>query len=88
MIYPDHDRRFNTIEVDKIATPWIAVDTQLSRLIGLDPDTISPVSVTDGATAGILLDISVPELTTGPGRGIAELMFPSLSSVEGLVRLV
>ena len=84
-MYPDDDRWFNTIEVDKIVTPWVAVDMQLSRLIDLDPDT---VSVTDGATAGILLDISVPELTTGPGKGIAGLMFPLLSSVEGLVRLV
>jgi hypothetical protein len=77
-------------EVDRIVTPWIAVDSQLSRLIGLNPDAPSAtsVSVTDGATTGILLDITVPELTTGPGKGVAALMFPLLSNVRGLVRLV
>ena len=75
-------------EVDRIATPWIAVDSQLSRLIGLNPDTPSTTSVPDGGTTGILLDITVPELTTGPGKGVAALMFPLLSSVKGSVRLV
>lgn len=71
-------------EAEKIITPWIAVDSQLSRLIGLNPDT----GTTDGTTTGILLDITIPELTTGPGKGAAALMFPQLSSVKGLVRLI
>jgi len=74
-------------QVDKVVTSWIAVDTHLSRLIGLGPDT--PVtSVADVMTTGIALDISVPYLTKGPGRGVAALMFPLLSGVKGLVRLV
>lgn len=75
-------------EVEKIITPWIAVDSQLSRLIGLDLDTPSATPGTDGTTTGILLDITIPELTTGPGKGAAALMFPQLSSVKGLVRPV
>lgn len=74
--------------IDEVVTPWIAVDTQLSRLMGLNPDALSATSAMDGTTTGILLDISIPELTTGPGKGVAALMFPLLSSVKGLVRLV
>ena len=75
-------------EVEEIVTPWIAVESQLSQLIGLDPDIPSATPGTDGKTTGILLDITVPELTTGPGKGAAALMFPRLSSIKGLVRLV
>ena len=75
-------------EVDKLTTPWIPVDAQLSALIGFDPDAPSTTSFTDGKTTGLLLDVTVPELTTGPGKGVAALMFPLLSSIKGLVRLV
>lgn len=70
-----------------MVTSWIAVDTQFSWLIGLDPDTLSETSVTDDAGMGIHLDITIPELTAGPGKGIAGLMFPVLSTAK-LVRLV
>ena len=75
-------------QMDGIVTPWITVDSQLSRLVGLNPDTPPAISVTDGATTGITPDITVPEVITGPGKGIAALMFPLLSSVKDLVRLV
>lgn len=82
-------RRHGTFgDVDELVTPWIAVDTQLSRLIEPNIETPSTTSVTDSTAAGVLLDISVPDVTTGPGKGVATLMFPSLSGVKGLVRLV
>lgn len=74
--------------VDKIASYWIPVDAQLSNLIGASPEAL-PVTPLPGVTsAGITLDVSVTNLLTGPGNGIAALMFPILSNVEGLVRLV
>ena len=77
-------------EVDRLVAAWIPVDTQLSQLIGFSPDTpsASATSVRDNVTAGILLDITIPELTTGPGEGIAALMFPLLSDIKEFVRLV
>ena len=91
MVYPGNQEEYGLdipAEVDRIVTSWIAVDTQLSRLIGIDPDALSATPGTGGRIPGILLDISVPELTTGPGEGIAALMFPVLSGIKGLVRLV
>ena len=86
---PDDGRvdRYRSMEIDKMVTSWIAVDTQFSWLIGLDPDALSGTSVTGDAGVGIHLDITIPELTTGPGKGIAGLMFPVLSTAK-LVRLV
>lgn len=61
-------------EVEKIAAYWSPVDVQLSHLI-------SP------GTSGIALDISVPGVFTGPGKGTASLMFPILSDTR-VLRLV
>jgi len=88
MMHPRSPRPSVPDEVDRLTTPWIAVDAQLSALIGFNPDAPSATSVTDGKTMGIVLDISIPELTTGPGKGIAALMFPLLSGIKGLIRLV
>ena len=88
MMYPGSPDRHTPREVDKLVASWAAVDAQLSRLIGFDPGSTSATSVTGGTTAGILLDISVPDLTMGPGEGVAALMFPLLSDIKGLVRLV
>jgi hypothetical protein len=90
MMYPNTTTRGLDVsaEVDKLVTPWIAVDTQLGRLVGLNPDPPSATSATDGTTARILLDITVPDLTTGPGKGVAALMFPLLNDIKGLFRLV
>ena len=88
MTYPDIRERGTSEKVDELATPWTAVDVQLSRLIGFSPDTLSATSVAGGMVAGVLLDISVPDLTTGPGKGVAALMFPLLSDMKGFVRLV
>ena len=90
MTFPNNPTRgFDApAEVDKLVTPWIAVDTQLARLVGLNPDVPSVTSATDYSVAKILLDISVPDLTTGPGKGVAVLMFPLLSDIKGLIRLV
>ena len=73
---------------DQVITPWIALDAQLLQLIGLDPGILSSASVADVAATGILLDISIPEPTTGPQKEIASLVFPLMSSIKGLVRLV
>lgn len=64
-------------ELDRIVNSWIPVDAQLSHLMGLGADA-----------PGITLDVSVPYLSTGPGSGIASLMFPLLSGTKGLLRLV
>jgi len=86
MVYPDASGRHDFKDVDKLVAPWVPVDTQLSRLVGFSPETSA--SVTDGTTAGILLDITVPKMPAGLGKGIAALMFPLLSDIKGLVRLV
>jgi len=90
MMHPGDPGPRTSEEVDTLVAAWIPVDTQLSRLIGFSPGapSTSVTSVEDNATAGILLDITVPELTTGPGEGVAALMFPLLSDIKGLVRLV
>jgi hypothetical protein len=86
MTYPNNPTRgFDApAEVDKLVTPWIAVDTQLARLVGLNPDVPSVTSATDDSVAKILLDISVPDLTTGPGKGVAVLMFPTAERHQGI----
>ena len=87
---PDDDGRLNRyrlVEIDKMITPWTVVDTQLSQLIGLGPDVTSGTSVTDDLGIGIDLDITIPEVTTGPGNGIAARMLPVLTTSK-LVRLV
>lgn len=88
MSNPGTPEPYNLEKVDKLIASWTAIDTQLSRLIGFDPDAPSVMTVTDDATAGISLDISVPDLSAGPGKGVAALMFPLLSDIKGLVRLV
>lgn len=62
-------------EVKKVVAYWSPVDVQLSRLISPE-------------TSGITLDISVPDVSNGPGKGIASLMFPNLSGTGGVLRLV
>jgi len=86
MMYPEDSGLHTSKDIDGLVASWVPVDTQLSRLVGFSPD--SAASVTDGTTAGILLDITIPELTTGPGKGVAALLFPRLSDIKGLVRLV
>ena len=88
MSNPGTPEPYNLEKIDKLIASWTAVDTQLSQLIGFDLDAPSVMTVTDDATAGISFDISVPDLTAGPGKGIAALMFPLLSDIKGLVRLV
>lgn len=89
MVYPEHSpQRILAGEVDTLVTSWIAVDAQLSRLIGLDPDAPTTTHIVGGTTAGIALDITVPEVTNGPGEGVAARMFPQLSGIKGFVRLV
>jgi len=90
MMHPNNPIPCVSEEVDRLVAARIPVDTQLSRLIGFSSDTpsASATSAKGNMTAGILLDITIPELTTGPGKGVATLMFPLLSDIEGLVRLV
>ena len=89
MMYPKDPGPHTSEEVDELVAAWIPIDTQLSRLIGFSPDTLSAsaTSAKDNTTGGILLDITIPEVATGPGEGVAALMLPLLSDIKGLVRL-
>lgn len=64
-------------EVDRMVNYWIPIDNKLWCLLGHSP-----------GAQGITLDVSVTNVSTGPGNGIAALMFPVLSQIEGIVRLV
>ena len=88
MVYPRASRREPPGEVDNIVTPWIAVDAQLSRLMGLSPDAPSETSMLGGTTGGISLDVSVTYVGKGTGNRAPALMFPLLSGASGFLRLV
>ena len=88
MAHPENSRLDIPTEIDKIVNSWIPVDSQLSHLMGPSPDLPSTTSVPGGTTAGITLDVSIPNIQTGPCKGVAALMFPMLSDTKGLLRLV
>ena len=63
-------------EADHIVNSWIPVDTELSDLIGSSPGAF-----------GIMVHVSVTNVSTGERKGKAKSMFPLISETEGWLEI-